>query len=96
MEWPCRECSLRTKCPYNSLSECDILKLTAELSHLRADLARLERERDAAVKMLCSVRDCHTCKHYIRDYGIGGIECKKPCQTARKNNYEFRGTEETR
>ena len=62
MEWPCRECSLRTKCPYNSLSECDILKLTAELTHLRAELARVERERDSVTseanqwrKMYCEL-----------------------------------------
>ena len=50
------------------------------------------RER-AAVEDIYSVRMCHICKHFIREVGMGGIECRMPCATTRKENFEWRGSQ---
>jgi hypothetical protein len=59
-----------------------------------AQLAASQRRADAAVEDINYVRMCHTCKHFLREFGMGGIECKIPCATIRSENFEWRGVKE--
>jgi hypothetical protein len=82
----------------DGLSSCQAEKeleyLRVENVALRAQLTASQRRADAAVEDINSVRMCHTCKHFLREFGMGGIECKIPCATIRHENFEWRGPQE--
>jgi hypothetical protein len=68
-----------------------VRELQAENTDLRIQLSESQRREQAAVEDINSVRMCHTCKHFLREFGMGGIECKMPCATIRHENFEWRG-----
>jgi hypothetical protein len=86
-----RECM---QCPYPIGFECfeqPMKDALAYIQQLESRLAQVERERDAAVKVMRLVRLCENCKH-----------CDKPCESypcsscamdreRSKPNWEWRG-----
>jgi hypothetical protein len=72
-------------------AERELGQLREENVQLRSQLQDAERRAAAAVRDINSVRMCHTCKHFLREFGMGGIECKIPCATIRHENFEWRG-----
>jgi hypothetical protein len=69
------------------------LELADLIESLQAQLAASQRREKAAVEDINSVRMCHTCKHFLREFGMGGIECEIPCVTIRCENFEWRGSD---
>ena len=70
----------------------DAPKLRAENEQLRADLARVTAERDAAVKVIERVRSCKDCGHYTGEWTP---PCKE-CQDSEEHHpyFKWRGQKE--
>ena len=81
-------------CPYrDSIGSAECIQYMAGdafayITQLEQRLARVERERDAAVEALDDIRHCDCCKHYAK---TGGEEPCFSCDMLRKPNYEWRG-----
>ena len=99
--WHCRECycpdlDIERDCPDFALKKSDIFTalstLQAENEKLRAELERVKRERDAAVKVIERVRSCKDCGHYTGEWTP---PCKE-CQDSEEHHpyFKWRGQKE--
>lgn len=71
-------------------------ELLAEISLLKEKVARLEKERDAAVEDMTLISDehlpiCYICKNG-KDYPMNG-KCRE-CYLGSENNFEWRGVQD--
>lgn len=87
--YSCNSCRLYGEC--HGIAEHIIKELYDLVVHYESHIAQVERERDAAVKVMRMVRLCENCKHIDKP-------CESyPCSSCsmdrerRKPNWEWRG-----
>lgn len=94
-------CPVSHECECSNFTLCDPAVAADLIESLCAELERVKRERDAAVKDLCT--HCGVCVH-VRDCLVTGCSgdmgeaCKQcPCLTCiNYNNWQWRGVNEDR
>ena len=71
-----RECAGSAKCVLSGYAAEALSTLQAENEKLRAEVERVKRERDAAVKAVERVRSCKDCGHYTGEWTPPCKECQ--------------------